>query len=108
MLVLCLTIKMTVIKVETTANSNEATTQLTLFPNPQKAKFTFKLGTQTLKIIKTQELIMATNDEIIEERETCFEILRVMRKAIKLNPNVIQQVAMAKPAKLATAFPPLK
>lgn len=56
----------------------------------------------------TQEDNAATQDPIMEESDTCFDNLRVTRNAIKLNPNVIQQVARAKPAKLATAFPPLK
>ena len=77
-------------------------------PNPQKAKFTFKFGMQTDRTNKIQDPTIATVDPIIEESETCLEILRVMRKATKLRPNVNQQVAMAKPAKLATAFPPLK
>ncbi len=56
---------------------------------------------QTPRTNKIQDDNAATNDPTIEERETCFEILRVTR-------NVIHEVAMAKPAKLATALPPLK
>ena len=96
------------IKVEAIANSRLEMTQETSDPNPQKTKLTLRFGTQTLRMNKIQADNAATDEPMIEERETCFEILRVIRKAIKLIPNVIHEVAIAKPAKLATAFPPLK
>ena len=105
---MCLTTNITKIKVETIANSRLLTTQETSKPNPQKAKLTLRFGIKMPKTNKTQADKAAIEDPIIEDNDTCFEILRVMRNAIKLNPNVIQEVAMAKPAKLATALPPLK
>ena len=105
---MCLITRTTAIKFEAIANSRLATTQNGSSPNPQKARLVFKFGAKTEMTNKFQAPSIATTDPIIEESETCFEILSVIRKAIKLSPNVNQHVAMAKPAKLATAFPPLK
>lgn len=105
---LCLTTNITKIKVETIANSRLLTTQEMSFPNPQKHKLTLRFGMQIPKTKMIHEDMAATEEPTIDDKETCFDFLRVMRNAIKLNPNVIHEVAIAKPAKLDTAFPPLK